>query len=42
MVGGELPDPKNLPLEQVRPIRDELSRRVEQLVHDLDHEASAA
>ena len=32
----ELPDPRNLPLEQVRPIRDELQRRVEQLVAELD------
>ena len=41
-ISWELPDPKRLPLEQVRPIRDEINRRVEQLVHDLDHEASAA
>jgi arsenate reductase len=41
-IGWELPDPKNLPLDQVRPIRDEIKRRVEQLVHDLDQEASAA
>ncbi|MFL6006416.1 MAG: low molecular weight phosphatase family protein [Gaiellaceae bacterium] len=30
-------DPKNLPLEQVRPIRDEIDRRVRQLVAELDH-----
>jgi arsenate reductase len=41
-ISWELPDPKNLPLEQVRPIRDEIKDRVEQLVHDLDQEASAA
>ncbi len=40
-VSWELPDPKNLPLDQVRPIRDEIQRRVEQLVHDLDRESSA-
>jgi protein-tyrosine-phosphatase len=32
----ELRDPKGLPLEQVRPIRDELARRVAELVHQLD------
>jgi protein-tyrosine-phosphatase len=31
-----LPDPKGLPLEQVRPIRDELARLVGELVADLD------
>jgi len=35
-VSWELPDPKNLPLEQVRPIRDEIQRRVEQLVAQLN------
>ena len=35
-------DPKNLPLEQVRPIRDEIERHVEQLLHDLDDEKTAA
>jgi protein-tyrosine-phosphatase len=34
-------DPKNLPLDQVRPIRDEIQRRVGQLVHDLDAEPAA-
>ena len=29
-------DPKNLPLEQVRPIRDEIDRSVRQLVAELD------
>ena len=32
----ELPDPKHLPLEHVRPIRDELDRRVRELVAELD------
>jgi arsenate reductase len=32
-----LPDPKGLPLEQVRPIRDELARLVDELVAELDH-----
>jgi arsenate reductase len=32
----DLPDPKNLPIEQVRTIRDDIHRRVEQLVADLD------
>jgi arsenate reductase len=41
-ISWELPDPKSLPLDQVRPIRDEIKRRVEQLVHDLDQTASAA
>lgn len=31
-----LPDPKNLPIEQVRPIRDEIEQRVEELVTQLD------
>jgi arsenate reductase len=35
-ISWELPDPRTLPLEQVRPIRDELRRRVEQLVAELD------
>ncbi len=35
-------DPKNLPLERVREIRDEIKNSVEQLVHELDGEASAA
>jgi arsenate reductase (thioredoxin) len=37
-----LPDPKNLPIDQVRPIRDEIERRVEELVERLDAEAEAA
>ena len=31
-----LPDPKGLPLEEVRPVRDELRRRVATLVAELD------
>jgi arsenate reductase len=34
-VSWELRDPKNLPLEEVRPIRDEIERRVRQLVAEL-------
>ena len=29
-------DPKNVPLEDVRPIRDDIERHVEQLVRELD------
>jgi arsenate reductase (thioredoxin) len=32
----ELPDPKGLPVERVRDIRDEIGRRVEELVAELD------
>ena len=31
-----LPDPKDLPIERVRPIRDEIRRRVEELILELD------
>jgi arsenate reductase (thioredoxin) len=41
-ISWEFPDPKTLPLEQVRPIRDEIARRVEQLVRELDQEPPAA
>jgi protein-tyrosine-phosphatase len=37
-----LPDPKNLTLEQVRPIRDEIKRLVGELVDELDQAATAA
>jgi arsenate reductase len=37
-----LRDPKNLPLEQVRPIRDEIKRLVGELVDELDQAATAA
>jgi arsenate reductase (thioredoxin) len=32
----DLPDPKDLPLDQVRPIRDEIARRVRELIGELD------
>ena len=35
-------DPKSLPLERVRAIRDEIEKSVEQLVRELDAEATAA
>jgi arsenate reductase len=35
----ELPDPKGLPIEQVREIRDDIQRRVEQLIGELDARA---
>ena len=38
----EFPDPKDLPLEQVRPIRDEIERRVAGLVEELDAAAPSA
>jgi arsenate reductase len=40
-VDWELPDPKGRPLEEVRAIRDEVRRRVEELVGDLDRVAKA-
>ncbi len=41
-ISWDLPDPKQLPLEQVRPIRDEIKRLVGQLVNELDNEATVA
>ena len=41
-ISWELPDPKDLPLEQVRPIRDEIKRRVGELVGELDKAATTA
>jgi arsenate reductase len=41
-ISWELDDPKNLPLEQVRPIRDEIKQRVAELIAELDREANAA
>jgi arsenate reductase (thioredoxin) len=35
-VDWDLPDPKGLPVEQVRAIRDEIAGRVEELVAELD------
>jgi arsenate reductase len=37
-ISWQLPDPKNLPVEAVRPIRDEIQQRVEQLIRELDGE----
>ena len=34
-ISWELPDPKNLPLEQVREVRDEIARRVTALAAEL-------
>ena len=31
----DLPDPAGLPVEKIRPIRDDISRRVEQLLAEL-------
>jgi len=36
-IDWDLPDPKDKPLDQVRTIRDDISRRVDQLVSELDH-----
>ena len=36
----DLPDPAGLPLEQVRPIRDEIQRRVRQLITELNRSAT--
>jgi hypothetical protein len=36
-----LEDPKNLPLERVREIRDDIEKSVERLVRELDAEATA-
>lgn len=36
-VDWNLPDPKGRPLEAVRAIRDEIARRVEALIEELDH-----
>ena len=41
-INWQLLDPKNLPLEQVRPIRDEIKRLVRELVDELDQAATAA
>jgi arsenate reductase (thioredoxin) len=35
-IDWELEDPKDLPLDQVRAIRDDITERVEQLVRELD------
>ncbi|HEX4679011.1 MAG TPA: hypothetical protein VH210_07380, partial [Gaiellaceae bacterium] len=41
-ISWEFDDPKNLPLEQVRPIRDEIKQRVAELIAELDREATPA
>jgi arsenate reductase (thioredoxin) len=41
-ISWQLPDPKNEPLERVRKIRDDIARRVEQLVVELNQEDVAA
>jgi protein-tyrosine-phosphatase len=41
-ISWELPDPKQLPLEQVRPIRDQINQRVQELVAELDRAEPAA
>jgi arsenate reductase len=38
----ELDDPKGRPVEEVRATRDEIGRRVERLVAELDHAATAS
>jgi protein-tyrosine-phosphatase len=35
-IAWDLPDPKTMPLEQVRPLRDEIAGRVQLLVAELD------
>jgi protein-tyrosine-phosphatase len=39
-ISWQLPDPKDMPLDEVRSIRDEIKQRVELLIHDLDHQTS--
>ena len=39
-VSWRLPDPKNLPLDQVRAIRDQIKQRVEELLQQLDQAAA--
>ena len=41
-ISWELPDPKQLPVEQVRELRSEIEQLVRQLVKELDLEAEAA
>jgi arsenate reductase len=41
-IDWELQDPKGLPVDQVRAIRDEIDGRVEQLVAELDAESAAS
>ena len=39
-ISWHLPDPKTLPLEQVRAIRDQIDQRVEELLQQLDQAAA--
>lgn len=39
-ISWEFPDPKGLPLGQVRTIRDDIERHVEQLLDDLDEDVA--
>jgi arsenate reductase (thioredoxin) len=39
-VSWHLPDPKAEPIERVREIRDEIDRRVRELLHELDQQAA--
>ncbi|HYI35776.1 MAG TPA: arsenate reductase ArsC [Thermoleophilaceae bacterium] len=41
-IDWDLPDPKGLPIDQVREIRDGIARRVEGLVRELDEWATTA
>jgi len=41
-VSWQLPDPKGQPLERVRAIRDDIARRVQELVTELDTAAGVA
>jgi protein-tyrosine-phosphatase len=41
-IDWDLPDPKGRPIEQVRAIRDDIHRRVRQLVKELDREYRAS
>ena len=40
-IDWELEDPKGRPVEEVRGIRDEIARRVEELLAELDADRSA-
>jgi arsenate reductase (thioredoxin) len=40
-VDWDLPDPKGRPTEEVRALRDEIERRVTELVRQLDHPAAS-
>jgi arsenate reductase (thioredoxin) len=39
-IAWDLPDPRTMPLGQVRTLRDEIDRRVRELVDDLDRSAA--